>query len=102
MVSSASSRRLRSAASCEPAERPTAGPAPRSVSIRPRPRVPCESGIAAPQVQADENALRAGQIADDLPERLRDPPHEGRYRDDLVVAGESRVLKQVHDADAIA
>ena len=38
-------------------------------------------------MEADEHAVRIGEVTDDLPHRGREPTHEGWDGDDLIVHG---------------
>src|SRR5262245_7505157 len=54
-----------------------------------------------PDVQAHEHAVGVREVADDPPNWLRQAPHEGRHREDLIARGELRVLDQVDDLDPV-
>ena len=54
------------------------------------------------QVEPDEDPLGVGQVADDLADRSREPPDQGRDGDDLVPPGPPRVHQQVDDLDLVA
>src|SRR5215203_1018334 len=43
------------------------------------------------KLQSNQRALRVGQVADDLADRVRQPSHECRDGDDLIFLGESRI-----------
>ena len=50
-------------------------------------------------MQADQRSFRVRQVADDLADRLRQLPHQGRNGDDLVVPCQPRVLDEVDHFD---
>src|SRR5438093_192830 len=54
------------------------------------------------KIQPDEHAFRIRQIADDLPDRFRLPPHERGDGQNLIAARELWVLQQIDDLDLIA
>ena len=57
---------------------------------------------AVTQIQPDEHAFRVREVADDLLDRFRQPPHERRHGQDLVAARELRILQQIDDLDLVA
>src|ERR1051325_8552352 len=52
-------------------------------------------------IQANQNALGVGEIADDLSDRLRQLAHERRDRQDLIAARECRVVHQINHFNVI-
>ena len=54
------------------------------------------------QVESDQHPLGVRQIADDLLNGLGQSAHQRRHSENLVAAGELRVLQQVDHLDVIA
>src|SRR6185437_5124122 len=81
--------------------------APRSV--RPRPALPRWRGPLAgarsykigAQVEPYQHPLGVREIADDLLDRLGKVTHERGYCQNLIAAGELRVLQQIDDLDPV-
>src|SRR5690349_14262525 len=63
--------------------------------------MPCSSGDRL-DVEADQDALLAGEVADDLADRLGELAHERRHGEDLVAGGELGVDQQVDHLDLVA
>src|SRR5580698_1920239 len=53
------------------------------------------------KIQANQDPLGIGQVTDDLLDRLGQPPHQGRNRENLVALGQLRLLDQIDDLDVI-
>ncbi len=51
--------------------------------------------------EADQDALEVGQVPDDLAQWRGEPAHERREGEDVVAAGQRRVLDQVDDLDLV-
>jgi hypothetical protein len=60
------------------------------------------TSLHLPQVEAHEDFFRVGEVPDDLLDRCRELPDQGRDGDDLVVLCELGVLDQVDDLDLVA
>src|SRR6266850_838654 len=58
--------------------------------------------FADTEIQSHEDAFRVRQVADDLLDRFRQPPHERGYGQDLVPASKLRILQEIDDLDLIA
>ena len=58
--------------------------------------------LAHPEVQPDEDAFRVREVADDLLDRFRQPPHERGHGQDLVAARELWILQEIDDLDLVA
>src|SRR5580765_3581066 len=60
------------------------------------------SSSSRTEIQSHEHTLRVRQIADDLLDGLRQPPHERRQCEDLVALGELGVLEEIDHLDLVA
>jgi len=52
-------------------------------------------------IEANEQPIIVGQIAEDLPDRFRQPAHQRGHGENLVARGKLRCLQQIDDLDAI-
>src|SRR4051794_18744786 len=57
--------------------------------------------LTRPQLQADEDTFGVGEVADDPPHRLRELPHQGRDRHNLVAPCQLGAHQQVDDLDRV-
>src|SRR4051794_7751844 len=53
-------------------------------------------------IQANQDPVSVGKVADDFPDRLGQAPHQGRDSKDLVARRQLRVLKKVDDLNSVA
>src|SRR5690348_16419875 len=70
-------------------------------SSRTRARGSMASATRREDVEAHEDTLLVGEVADDLRDRLRQPAHQRRDGQDLVARGELRGAEQVDHLDAV-
>src|SRR5689334_8231520 len=54
------------------------------------------------EIQSDQDAFRVREIADDLLDRFRQPPHEGGQGENLVALRELRTRDQIDHVDRVA
>src|ERR1044071_1852634 len=54
------------------------------------------------EIQSNQDAFRVREIADDLLDRFRQPPHEGGQRENLVALRELRSRDQIDHLDCVA